>query len=271
MNITTIIPVHELDDSTTELFKIALDSVSKQNKFNVKEYLTLNIVVTPLSIDKVKAVVSEKKLECDVNIILNEGDGGFQSQINKGAESCKTQYFTILEFDDELSETYYFNVVKHINYYSNVDIFLPMVVETNDKNQVLKLTNETVWSRSFVGENGELGYLNSNSLNQYTDFKICGAIIKTNEYINSGMLKTNIELTFQYEFLLRMITNGSNIYTIPKIGCKHIVTREGSLFDTYSKTLNKKQIQFWFNTAKKEANFQSDREIDTSELLSVSK
>jgi hypothetical protein len=269
MKLTTIIPVHEMDDNLSGLLTKALESVVGQDKYNVKELLTILIPVAPSAVEALNVVLSKFSDNLNIKVILNNGNTSFQGQINFASEKVETEYFTILEFDDEVSETYYFNVVKYANYYGNVDIFLPIIIESNEKNQALKLTNETSWSRSFVGENGEVGYLNAESLNQYTDFKICGSIIKTNEFINGGMLKTNIELTFQYEFLLRMIINGSNVYIIPKIGCKHLVTREGSLFDVYSKTFTLKQRKFWFNTAKKEANFTSDREIDTSELLSI--
>lgn len=269
MELTTIIPVHELDETTSTMLENALSSAVNQEKYDVGKFLTVLIVTSKAAKEKVMEIKEKFVDKANIVVLENDGDTSFQGQINLGAENTKTDYFTILEFDDELSGTYYYNVVKHANYHKNVDVFLPILVESNEQDQALKFTNETTWSRSFVGENGEIGYLNASSLNQYTDFKICGSVIKTKEFINGGMLKTNIKLTFQYEFLLRMITNGSNVYTIPKIGCKHLVTREGSLFDTYSKTLTLKERQFWFNTAKKEANFPSDREIDTSELLSV--
>ena len=111
-----------------------------------------------------------------------------------------------------------------------------------------------------------MGYLNSNALNQYTDFKISGAVFKKSSFEAAGGFKRNIKLTFTYEFLLRMLNNGNNIYTMPKIGVKHLTTREGSLFDHYGKTLSNSEKRFWFETAKKESNFFNDRNIDTSSL-----
>lgn len=140
------------------------------------------------------------------------------------------------------------------------------MIETNDKNEGIKFTNDTVWSQQFVGENGEMGYLNLTSIKQYTDFKLSGAIIKKSEFINLGKYKTNIKLTFMYEFLLRALNNACKIYTIPKIGYKHLATREGSLFNVYSKTMNINERRFWFETANKECNFISDRIIDESKM-----
>ena len=58
------------------------------------------------------------------------------------------------------------------------------------------------------------------------------------------------------------MNNASKIYTVPKIGYKHLIIREGSLFDTLSKTMTMDERKFWFDTAKKEANFFNDRPID---------
>ena len=143
------------------------------------------------------------------------------------------------------------------------------MIEVNEQNQGIKLTNETVWAQQFVGENGEMGYLNMNALKQYTDFKLSGAVIKTSEFKNLGKYKVNIKLTFMYEFLLRALNNASKIFSIPKIGYKHFATREGSLFDNYLKNMPIDERKFWFETANKESNFMNDRPIDQSKLQKV--
>ena len=81
-----------------------------------------------------------------------------------------------------------------------------------------------------------------------------------------GGLKSNIQLTFNYEFLLRALTNACKIFTIPKIGYKHLVTREGSLFDVYLKNMPVEERKFWFDVANRESNFPNDRIIDTSQI-----
>ena len=93
-----------------------------------------------------------------------------------------------------------------------------------------------------------------------------GSHFSDQEFINAGGFKSNIELTFQYELLLRMLNNGAVIYTIPKVGYMHLAVREDSLFNKYSKTLTLNQRKFWFNVAKKEYSFFADREIDLSLL-----
>jgi hypothetical protein len=144
------------------------------------------------------------------------------------------------------------------------------MIEVDSLNRGIKLTNESVWSQQFVGENGEMGYLNLNILKQYTDFKLSGAVIKKSEFINIGKFKVNIKLAFGYELLLRALNNTCKIFAMSKIGYKHLADREDSLFDNYLKTMTKIERKFWFDTAIKEANFNNDRKIDISKINSIS-
>lgn len=270
MNLTTIIPVHTYNEDVDKFLREAINSVREQKGIDTIPNVLI-VYAASLEKDKLfKDILHEQDSKVKISFFKNDGNTDFQSQINLGVKNIETDWFSILEFDDELSTTYYKNVLHHIEKLEKIDLLLPVLVEVNDKNEALKLTNETVWSKQFVGENGEMGYLNTNALNQYTDFKISGAVFKKSTFESVGCLKSNITLTFTYEFLLRMLNNGANIYTIPKIGVKHLVMREGSLFDTYAKTLTNKEKKFWFDTAKKESNFFNDRVIDMSLLLEKS-
>ena len=65
---------------------------------------------------------------------------------------------------------------------------------------------------------------------------------------------------------VKRITILNKIFSIPKIGYKHLATREGSLFDNYMKNMPVDERKFWFETATKESNFMNDRPIDLSRL-----
>jgi hypothetical protein len=274
MDITIIIPIHEFNTTVETMLKKALISVAQQN--NVEEKRDVLIVAAAIlnnNQDWLTFVNTFEFETLNINILKNEGKTDFQSQVNFGAKQVTTKYFSILEFDDEYSSTYFDIMDKYTNSkeFETVDIFLPIIVETNTKDEALKLTNELVWSKESVGENGTLGYLNTTLLNQQTDFKLCGFLIKTSEFNNIGGLKSNIHLTFQYEFLLRVLNNGSKVYTVPKIGYKHLLLREGSLFDNISKSMSLKERAFWFQTAKSESHFFNDRPINYSSLETVTK
>jgi hypothetical protein len=268
MNITTIIPVHEYNDQISSLLDKAIESVLKQE----------NVVDLPQILVVYAAAIEEgilgyqqsmlRQYQNSVNILFVKNDGkiDYQSQVNFAVKSITTDYFSVLEFDDEYGTTFFKNAEKYVKAYPEIDVFLTMMIEVNEKNEGIKMTNETVWAQQFVGENGEMGYLNAKALQQYTDFKLSGAVIKKSEFENLGGYKSNIKLTFMYEFLLRALNNACKIFSIPKIGYKHLATRQGSLFDTYLKTMPVNERKFWFETANKEANIMGDRPIDMSRL-----
>lgn len=261
MSISIIIPIHEYNEVIKGYLDKAIESIVKQEGVELPKVC----VVAPKEILNQILVLEYP----NVSFIENEGDTSYQSQVNLAVKSVTTDYFSVLEFDDEYSSSYFKNVDKYIKSYPEVDIFLTMMIEVNEKNEGIKLTNETVWAQQFVGENGEMGYLNVNSLKQYTDFKLSGAVIKKSEFLNIGGYKVNVKLTFMYELLLRALNNACKILSIPKIGYKHLATRENSLFDVYLKTMPVHERKFWFETATKESNFINDRPIDLSRLTKL--
>jgi hypothetical protein len=266
MNISIIIPIHEFNETVEKYLDKAVESISKQ--VGNKE-LPQILIVSPESVmNEIKSKFSGKT-QSNISFIKNEGNTDYQSQVNLAVDSVTTEYFTVVEFDDELSSTFIKNGENYIKNYPEIDIFLTMMIEVNEKNEGIKLTNETVWAQQFVGENGEIGYLNINILKQYTDFKLSGAIIKKSEFENIGKYKSNIKLAFMYEFLLRALNNASKIFTIPKIGYKHLATREDSLFGEYQKNMSIDERKFWFETATKESNFMNDRPIDLSKIKKI--
>jgi hypothetical protein len=275
MNISVIIPMYEYSDELSVYLDKAVESIVKQEK--ATDGFPQIIFVYPPTLDESIVGFRDsiiRKYQDKVNytnftLVKNEGKTDYQSQVNLAVDFVTTDYFSVLEFDDEYGTTFFANASKYIQSYPEIDVFLSMMIEVNEKNEGIKLTNETVWAQQFVGENGEMGYLNLNALKQYTDFKLSGAVIKKSEFINVGRYKVNIKLTFMYEFLLRALTNACKVFSIPKIGYKHLATREGSMFNIYQKDIPMDERKFWFDTATKEANFINDRPIDLSRLSKI--
>ena len=269
MNITVIIPIHEYNDELSLYLDKAVESIFKQEHITEIPQIVL---VFPVTLEESiigfrDSLIRKTQIpHTKFTLIPNSGKTDYQSQVNLAVDNITTDYFSVLEFDDEYSTTFFRNVEKYIKAYPEIDVFLTMMIEVNERNEGIKLTNETVWAQQFVGENGEMGYLNINALKQYTDFKLSGAVIKKSEFINIGRYKVNIKLTFMYEFLLRALNNASKVFSMPKIGYKHLATRKESLFDNYQKTMPIDERKFWFDTATKESNFINDRPIDMSRL-----
>jgi len=258
-NLTIIIPIHEFNDEIKGYLLNAIKSIDNQEEINIKPEVLL--VYSNNIKDQINDFLNNNIFDYKIQVLINENKTDFQSQINLAAKNIKTKYFSILEFDDEYSKTFIKNVHKYITFFDNVDIFLSMIVEVNNENKALKLTNEASWAQQLIGENGEAGYLNNNILNQYSDFKLSGSIIKTKEFLEIGGFKSNIEMTFMLEFLYRALNNALKIYSMPKILYKHLSTRVDSLTDKYLKTVNIAERKFWFEIAKKEYNFNNDRTI----------
>ncbi len=268
--ISVIIPIVECDDKTTPLLTKAVESIAKQED----SALPSIGIVYPAAIEESviewrDSMIRLHQDKLNFQLIRNEGKTDYQSQVNLAVDTMDTDYFSVLEFDDEYGITFFRNAHKYTELYPEIDVFLTMMIEVNEKNEGIKLTNETVWAQQFVGENGEMGYLNVNSLKQYSDFKLSGAIIKKSEFKNLGGYKSNIKLAFMYEFLLRALNNACKIFSIPKIGYKHLATRNGSLFDGYLKNMPIDERKFWFETASKESNFINDRPIDLTRLQKI--
>jgi hypothetical protein len=197
----------------------------------------------------------------NVNIIQNDGDFDFSSQVNLGVENAKSKWVTVLEFDDEFSSIWFKNVKEYISAYPEVDAFLPLVIDTDEKGMFVGFTNEATFA---VSLNSEMGYLTNDTLMGYQNFQTSGMVIKKSTYQNCGGFKPSIKLTFVYEFLLRLTYNSAKIMTIPKIGYKHMNLRRGSIFWNYKfgdQTLTDDEVSFWINLAKKEHFFTSDRNI----------
>lgn len=251
--ISVILPVHELNDETKKLFSNAVQSVINQT---VKPDEL--IIVVPKNSDLSKELKTLDYSGFNVVIAENDGNTDFASQVNYGVSVCKSEWFSILELDDEYAKIWFKNVVEYRNAHSNVDIFMPIIVDVDNTGQFIGFTNEAVWAQSF---SDELGVLDNNALLAYQNFNIDGMVIKKSIYDDFGGFKPSIKLTFIYEFLLRMTFKDAKVMVIPRFGYKHINQRPGSLFSKYKETLDPAEARWWLSTAKKEYYFPKDRNI----------
>lgn len=254
--ITVVVPVYKLGEDRQVLFTNAIKSIETQIVLP-EEVL---IVVGKNDTESLKYVKSFDfgGLKNITRIIENNGETDFCSQMNLGVENVKTEYFTLLEQDDEFSRILFKNAVEYIKSYPEVGAFLPIIVDVNADEQFMSFTNEAVLANQF---SDELGYLDLNSLLVYQNFSIDGMIMKTDVYKELGGLKSKIVLTFVYEFLLRLTHNDIKVMTLPKFGYKHRNLLPGSLFQTYKDTLTPDETKWWLAQAKKEYYFDYDRVI----------
>jgi GT2 family glycosyltransferase len=254
-DITIIIPVHELNKETKLLFNNALLSVVEQS-VQPDEL----IIVAPKGSDVISYVNTYDfgSFKKQVKVIENDGATDFASQINLGVANVNSEWFSILEFDDEFAKIWIKNVVEYKNAHKNVELFLPIVIDVDSKGDFISFTNEAVWANSF---SDELGILDNTALLAYQNFNIDGMVMKKSVYEEFGGLKSSIKLTFIYEFLLRMTFKDVRVMVIPRFGYKHVNQRAGSLFADYKENLDPIEAKWWLQTAKKEYYFPNDRKI----------
>jgi glycosyltransferase involved in cell wall biosynthesis len=196
-----------------------------------------------------------------VNLVENDGSKDFATQVNLGVKNAKSKWVSILEFDDEYSSIWFKNVKRFAEAYSDVEAFLPLVVDTDEKGVFAGFTNEASFA---VSLNSEIGALTNEVLLNYQNFQSSGMVIKKSTFESNGGLKPSIKLTFVYEYLLRLTYNSVKIMTIPRIGYKHTNMREGSIFWNYKygdQRMTDNEVSFWLETAKKEHFFTADRDI----------
>lgn len=199
--------------------------------------------------------------ELKVKQVLFNESPNYAAQINEGIKNASGDWVSFFEFDDEYSAIWFKNVQEYINYYPEVDVFLPVVVDTDDKGGFAGFTNEAAFAANFTQE---MGYLTNETLHTYQNFQSAGAVFKRKIFEDFGGFKPSMKLTFVYELFLRLTYNSVKIMSIPRLGYKHLNLREGSIFWNYkysSEKMLEDEVKFWIQSAKKEYFFSEDRAI----------
>lgn len=199
--------------------------------------------------------------ELNVTKLLWDKNPNYCDQINFGIKNAKSTWVSLFEFDDEYSSIWFKNVKQYIDSYPQTQMFLPVVVETDEKGLFAGFTNEATFAANF---SQEMGILTNETLQEYQNFQTAGSVIKKSVIEDFGGFKSSMKLTFIYEFLLRLTYNSVSIMTIPKLGYKHVNLREGSIFWNYKhgeEKMIEDEVKFWIQAAKREYFFTDDRVI----------
>lgn len=257
LDLSVILPIKSATyKDFDELFEKAILSLKTQ-KTKFSELIIVHTEETKL----VNFLNSYDFGELTVNKLLWDKKPNFAEQVNFGAQNAKSEWISVFEYDDEYSNIWFKNVLLYSKTYKDVETFLPIVVDIDDKGIFAGFTNEATFAANF---SQEMGILTNDTLQNYQNFQSSGMVIKKKVFENIGGFKPSIKLTFVYEFMLRLTHNSIKVMTIPKIGYKHINLREGSIFWNYkngSEILTPEEIKFWIDSAKKEYFFNVDRNI----------
>lgn len=251
--LTVIIPIHKVDDNILAMLQTAVASFNNANTDNESVLmLSLGKGVDPeqfscesLGVARLETVTSSKSDFCTL--------------INVAAKACKTKYFSILEFDDTYTPYWFNKVEEYLKVTDDISIYLPLtevVIDGEQDKGPIGYVNEAVWASSF---SNEIGYIDSDCLQDYMNFNTTGGIFKTEDFLAIGGLKASMKLSFWYEFLLRATYQSKKIFVVPKVGYVHLLGREDSVSDVYNKTMKSEEADWWIDLAKKEFYFKSDR------------
>ena len=256
-NITVLIPIHKISEDYKEMLNNALESVEDfHNDVKVS-------IICPNEVKKELTNLSDK---LEINFIVNKGETDFCSQVNLGIDKCDTEWFTILEVDDQFKPIWLKSINDYQKIYSDVDVFLPIVKDINSEGKFVSFTNESAWAYGFTDMQG---FIDNEVLLEYQNYQISGGLYRTQKIKDNGSLKENIKLTFGYEFLLRLTHNGVRVMTVPRVGYQHVNLREDSLFWLYKNNenslLSEKEVKFWLDSAKKEFFFKNKRDVNYNE------
>lgn len=255
-NITILLPIYKLEEDELVMLREALTSIEDFHN-DVK----LTIICPKEFEEKFSKFDFGQKLE--VKFVYNTTKNtDFSTQVNLGIESCDTEWFSILEIDDEFKKIWLTSMNEYLTEFTNIDVFLPIVRDINEKGEFTSFTNESAWAYGFTEKQGELDL---DVLLEFQNYQTSGGLFKTEKIKEIGKFKDNIKLTFTYEFLLRLAHYGAKIMVVPRIGYQHTVLREDSLFWLYKndekQKLSEKEVKFWVDTSRKEYFYKNKRDI----------
>lgn len=261
--VTYIVPIYKADDESVKYLEKSLNSLALM--MGSEEYSVL-FAGTNENINTLKDVISNCVNPDKILYTNGYKSVGVEkdalSIINYAVNFVTSEYFCVLEFDDEFMPSTYQNFLKYSEFEPGASVYMNINLLLDAKNNfnVVGLANEIAWASSFANE---YGYVDKEGLEAYADFSVTGAFINTEDFISVGRLKTSFGLVSWYEFLLRLAFNEKTIYVIPKIGCKHIVGRQGSFMEIIVNNEEfSTKIPKLIELAKTECEYRDDRELD---------
>lgn len=243
-DITIIIPIHEITSEMMPYLDKALVSI----KVNQKYY---KHTLKPLFVcgnKDVEELIKKEYSSDNYSYIINNGNIDFCSQINYAVEHVDTEYFSILEFDDEYMPKWFKMVLEYFNTNEDVSLFLPVNIQYNaGETHIYEFGNEMAWVNEF---SDKLGYIDFKCLENYYSFNLTGGVFNTKDFISVGGFTPDIKVAFNYELLLKLTQKNLRVFVVPKEGYKHVNNRPTSLTAIYADEMTQDDVKKWFETTK---------------------
>lgn len=250
-DLVVIIPMHEFGKDNIELLNKAVDSIPE----GVKAILSVKKGVDGRTLKG----VSER-----LTVLAESNGDSFAELVNTAVDKIEEKWFSILEFDDTYTPIWMTNAKKYMDFMPDTSVFMFLEDITDFNNgKYIGFGNAEAWASSF---SNEIGYIDNDCLQNYFDFYLTGSIFNTADWREVGGLKTQIKLTFWYEWLLRLTNKHKKVFVVPKVGYNHALNRNGSLVNIYRDSMSKEEVEFNFDLAKREYFFHPSVERDPSKF-----
>jgi len=251
--LTVIIPIHKVDIDESYLISM-FESLSVQDN---KNFDVLIATFPDLQSQINLANKFDVKLSfLDLPEELKDIYPNYTEVINFAVHSVNTEYFTILQYDNVLNNTFVHFVEEYSTAYPTVSVFMPITLEF-DGETFVRTANEVAWTVNYTEKQG---YLDFETLKKLPIFSFVSAIYKTETFLENNGYKHSIKKYFEYEYFLRILNQLAEVMVIPRFMVRHTVNRQNSL-STYYDDQDKLEMKFYQDLAKKEYFFPEDRQI----------
>lgn len=267
-DITIIVPVHEFNNAIAKYAEKAFASVDACQENYKEGELKVLIVSSLKETNSLKDVLAKFKFKYE--IIENNGNNDYCSQINFAVDKVETEHFSILEIDDEYTAKWF--KMANDYYYGNesISIFLPVNMFHDDNYNNWQYGNTMALSPTFITQDkddtDDIGIINYQRLEKCSLFNLTGGIFNTKDFIAVGKYKPSIQVAFNYELMLRMTKKGLKIMVVPKEGYLHTMGREGCLTNSYLSSMTESERDKWFSLAIRECIYDEDRQKDVNTI-----
>lgn len=253
--LTILIPIATPNlNIESSLIERTFESISKQNDKN------FNVLIATFSDLKSKIEnYNSYNVECEYLLLPEELKNiypNYTEVINFAVHSINTPYFTVLQYDDALNNTFTKIFNEYSKSFEDVSVFLPISLEF-ENNQFTRFANEAVWNINYTEKQG---YLDFETLKKSNVFSFVGAIYKTDNFLLNKGFKHSIKKYFEYEYFLRILYKTEIVMVIPKFMISHTINRPNNL-SSYYDSLDNLELKFYYDLSKKEYFFEEDRNI----------
>ena len=141
-NVSVILPiktssVHSFDD----YFKKCIDSLINQ-RVGIHELVIVHTEETNL----IEFLNSYDFGDLNVKKYSWGGEGNYSLQVNYGVSVAESEWISLYEIDDEFSSIWFKNVKKYSEVYPDVQAFLPLVIDVDEKGVFAGFTNEATFA-----------------------------------------------------------------------------------------------------------------------------